>query len=103
MFGFQFDGAERPVTGLDLSPMQKTVTGSSGSILLKNSVSARGRKISRDTARFDFGVPRGYRPKALASPESSLFGSMQTDLRFSLSTSCWRRNARTEKPRFSTE
>jgi len=72
-------------------------------ILLKNSVSAGGRKISRDMARFDREVPRGYRPKAFASPESPLFGSMQTYRQFSLATSSWRKNARTEKPSFSTE
>jgi hypothetical protein len=70
---------------------------------LKNSVSAQGRKISGDMAQFDRKEPRGYRPKALASPDSSLFGSMRTDLRFSLSTSGWRKNTRTEKPSFSTE
>jgi hypothetical protein len=72
-------------------------------MLLKNSVSARGRKISRDMARFDLEVPRGYRPNALASPESSLFGSIQTYWQFSLSTSSWWKNARTEKRSFSTE
>jgi len=65
--------------------------GENRPILLKNSVSARGRKISRDMARLDLEVPRDYRPKALASPESSLFGSMQTYRQFSLSTSSWRK------------
>jgi hypothetical protein len=72
-------------------------------ILLKNSVSAQGRKISRDMARFDRKEPRGYRPKSLASPDSSLFGSMKTYWRFSRSTSSSRESAGIEKPSFSTE
>jgi len=93
----------RPVTLNVERPLLGAANDRSGSILLKNSVSAGGRKISRDMARFDREVPRGYRPKAFASPESSLFGSMQTYRQFSLATSSWRKNARTEKPSFSTE
>jgi len=55
-------------------------------ILLKNSVSAQGRRICRDVARFDCAVPRGYRQKVPASPESSLLGSTETCWLFSLST-----------------
>jgi len=74
-----------------------------GSILLKNSVSAQGRKIPGDMARLDCEVLRGYRQKVPASPESSLFGSTETCWLFSLSTLCRRKNKRPEKPSFSTE
>jgi hypothetical protein len=74
-----------------------------GSILLKNSVSAQRRKISRDMPRFDRGVPRGYRPKAFASPGPSLFCLMKNHWRFSLAMLGVHENSRIKKPSFSTE
>jgi hypothetical protein len=80
-----------------------TVNGEYRPILLKNSVSAQGRKTSSDMARFDYAVLRGYRQKVPASPESSLFGSTEICWLFSLSTPCGRKNTRPGKPSFSTE
>jgi hypothetical protein len=49
-------------------------------ILLKNSVSTQGRKISGDTARLDREVPRAYLSTTFASPEFAPIGSTE---------SCW--------------
>jgi hypothetical protein len=74
-----------------------------GSILLKNSVSAQGRKISGDMARLDREVPRAYRPAAFALRASSRFACAKTCPQLSLSTPGRRKSGRNGKPSFSTE
>jgi hypothetical protein len=70
---------------------------------VENSVSAQGRKISRDMARLDREVPRVYRPTASALRESSRFASAKTCKQLSLLMPGRRKSARSGKPSFSTE
>jgi hypothetical protein len=75
-----------------------------GSNLLKNSVSAQGRKISGDMARLDHEVPRACRPTAIALCASSRFAYAKTCPQLSLSTPRRRKKGgRNGKPSFSTE
>jgi hypothetical protein len=71
-------------------------------ILLKNSVSAQGRKISGDMARPAREVPRAYRPTAIASRKSSRFASAKACPQLSISMPGIRKSARSGKPSFST-
>jgi hypothetical protein len=68
-------------------------------ILLKNSDSAQGRKISGDMARLDLEVQRAYRPTTIALRESSLFASARTRPQLTLSMLGGRKSAGS----FSTE
>jgi hypothetical protein len=72
-------------------------------ILLKNSVSAQGRKISGAMARRDREEPRVYHPTAIALREPSRFAYAKTCPKLSLSTPGRRKSGRTGKPSFSTE
>jgi hypothetical protein len=60
--------------------------GGFGSILLKNSVSPQGRKISRDMERLDREVPRAYLSTTFASSEFALIGCTGSCWHLTLST-----------------
>lgn len=73
-------------------------------ILLKNSDSAQGRKISGDMARLDLEVQRAYRPTATALRGSSRIASAKTRTELSISMRGRRKSARSSpKPSFSTQ
>jgi hypothetical protein len=93
---------QAPHDALTFNERQVTEVGF-GSILLKNPVSAQGRKISGDMARLDREVPRAYLPTAIVLRESSRIASARTCPQLSLSIRGRRKSARCGKPSFSTE
>jgi hypothetical protein len=95
--------ASRALLEVREGPLLWGIKGRSGSILLKNSVSMQGRKISGDMARLDREVPRAYRLTAISLRESSRIASAKTCPQLSLPVPAGRKNARSEKPSFSTE
>ena len=72
-------------------------------ILLKNSVSTQGRKISGDMARLDHEVPTAYRLTAIDLHESSRFASTKTCDQSPLAMPGCQKSARGGKPGFSTK
>jgi hypothetical protein len=70
---------------------------------LKNAVFAATRNISCDLTSSLREVPGSYRSKALISPRSPLFASVEICEGFSLSGLDWRKTGSTAKPSFSTE